>query len=163
MQQTYRREFLKQSAVVVAAAWASGVQAGPKEVPMLSIVDTHQHLWDLTKFKLPWLKDAPPAFNKSHVMSDYLDATRGLNVVQSVYMEVDVDESQHTAEAQYVCGLCKQADNPMVAAVIGGRPASADFAKYVAQFVTAPTQHRPAPQGAESLVPAAPDDADLSD
>ena len=36
-------------------------------------------------------------------------------------------------------------------------------AKYVTQFVTAPVQHRPAPQGAESLVPAAPDDADLSD
>ena len=36
-------------------------------------------------------------------------------------------------------------------------------AKAVAQFVKAPVQHRPAPLGAESLVPAAPDDADLSD
>ncbi len=36
-------------------------------------------------------------------------------------------------------------------------------AKSVARFVKAPVQHRPAPQGAESLVPAAPDDADLSD
>ena len=36
-------------------------------------------------------------------------------------------------------------------------------AKYVTQFVSAAVQHRPAPQGAESLVPAAPDDADLSD
>ena len=36
-------------------------------------------------------------------------------------------------------------------------------AAHVAKYVKAPVQHRPAPQGAESLVPAAPDDADLSD
>lgn len=35
--------------------------------------------------------------------------------------------------------------------------------KWVDQFVKPPAQHRAAPQGAESLVPAAPDDADLSD
>ena len=34
---------------------------------------------------------------------------------------------------------------------------------HVAKYVNPPVQHRPAPQGAESLVPAAPDDADLSD
>ena len=39
---------------------------------MLPIVDTHQHLWDLTKFRLPWLKEGD-VFNKSHVMSDYLE------------------------------------------------------------------------------------------
>lgn len=36
-------------------------------------------------------------------------------------------------------------------------------AQAVSRFVTAPAQHRPAPTGAEALVPAAPDDADLSD
>ena len=36
-------------------------------------------------------------------------------------------------------------------------------AAHVAKYVKAPVQHRPAPQGAESLVPTAPDDADLSD
>ena len=36
-------------------------------------------------------------------------------------------------------------------------------AAHVVKYVKAPVQHRPAPQGAESLVPAAPDDADLSD
>ncbi len=129
MELTGRRAFLKQSAAVVVGAFAA-----PNEVPMLPILDTHQHLWDLSKFKLPWLKDAPESFRKNHVMSDYLNATRGLNVVKTIYMEVDVDESQHVAEAEYVTDLCKQADNPMAATVIGGRPASAGFAKYVAQF-----------------------------
>jgi L-fuconolactonase len=129
----YRREFLRQSAAALVGAWAAGGRAAPDETPMLPIVDTHQHLWDLTKLKLPWLKNAPH-IAKSHLMSDYLDATRGLNVVKTIYMEVDADESQHVAEAEYATDLCKKADNPMVAAVIGGRPASDDFAKYLARF-----------------------------
>ena len=36
-------------------------------------------------------------------------------------------------------------------------------AAHVARYVKPPLEHRPAPQGAESLVPVAPDDADLSD
>ena len=36
-------------------------------------------------------------------------------------------------------------------------------AAHVTKYVKASVQHRPAPLGAESLVPAAPDDADLSD
>jgi predicted TIM-barrel fold metal-dependent hydrolase len=135
MAPTDRREFLIQAAAaVVAGACAVGARAGASEESMLPIVDTHQHLWDLSKFKLPWLKDAPESFRKNHVMSDYLDVTRGLNVVKSVYMEVDMDPSRHVAEAEYVIELCKKADNPMVAAVIGGRPASNDFAQYVARF-----------------------------
>ena len=31
----------------------------PVKKGRLPIVDTHQHLWDLTKFKPPWLGDAP--------------------------------------------------------------------------------------------------------
>jgi predicted TIM-barrel fold metal-dependent hydrolase len=134
MERSSRREFLKQSVSIVAGACAVSAHAAPNEVPMLPVVDTHQHLWDLTKFKLPWLKDAPAAFNRNYVMSNYLDATRGANVLKSIYMEVDVDESQHTAEAEYVIQLCKQADNPMVGAVIGGRPASDDFGSYLMQF-----------------------------
>ena len=73
-------------------------------------------------------------FNKSHVMSDYLKATAGLNVVKTVYMEVDVAPEQQTEEAEYVIGLCERADTPMVAAVISGRPASDGFPKYIGRF-----------------------------
>jgi L-fuconolactonase len=121
-----RRQFL-------SAAAAATVGAVGKNKPMLPIVDTHQHLWDLTKFRLPWLKEGD-VFNKSHVMSDYLAATAGLNVVKTIYMEVDVAPEQQNEEAEYVIGLCQRADNPMVAAVISGRPASDAFAKYIRQY-----------------------------
>ncbi len=116
-----------------SAAAAATVGAVGKSRPMLPIVDTHQHLWDLTKFRLPWLKEGD-VFNKSHVMSDYLAATAGLNVVKTIYMEVDVTPEQQNAEAEYVIDLCQRADNPMAAAVISSRPASEAFPKYIGQY-----------------------------
>ena len=104
---------------------------------MLPIIDTHQHLWDLTKFKLPWIKPGQP-LARNFVTKDYLEATRGLNVVKAVYMEVAVDPSQHVAEAEHVIELCKSADAPTVAAVIGGEPASDRFAGYITRFKGSP-------------------------
>ena len=99
----------------------------------MRIVDTHVHLWDLSRFSLPWLqKDSPLA--RSHVMKDYQTAIDGLNVVKGVYMEVDVDPKQLVAEAEYVLDICRQANTPLVGAVIGGRPAQDDFRKYVERF-----------------------------
>src|SRR5262249_35314230 len=103
------------------------------EGKVIPIIDTHQHLWDLSKFRLPWLKGAP-TLAKSYLTTDYLKATEGLNVVGSVYMEVDVEPSQQTAEAEYVIGICQRGDTPMKAAVISGRPASDNFSKYIGQF-----------------------------
>ena len=100
---------------------------------MPRIVDTHVHLWDLNRFRLPWLeKDSPLA--RSHVIKDYQTATDGLNVIKAVYMEVDVDPKQQVAEADYVLDICRQANTPLVAAVIGGRPADDDFPKYLKRF-----------------------------
>jgi predicted TIM-barrel fold metal-dependent hydrolase len=103
----------------------------------IPIVDTHQHLWDLKKFKLPWVKKGSPLAN-SYLMKDYLKATAGLNVVKAVYMEVDVEPSQQLAEAEYLIGICKAKKAPTVAAVISGRPASAGFKKYVMRFKGSP-------------------------
>jgi len=101
----------------------------------LPVIDTHQHLWDLKTFTLPWhqVEDVGP-LRKSFVMSDYLETTRGLNVVKTVYMEVDVAPEQQVAEAEYVLDLCRRDDNPMAGAVISGRPASSEFAAYIRKF-----------------------------
>jgi L-fuconolactonase len=93
-------------------------------------LDTHQHLWDLSRFRLPWLTGAPK-LDRSYVMDDYVAATQGLGVVRAVYMEVDVAPEQQVAEAEYVVELCRRPDNPMAAAVISGRPAEPGFAEYL--------------------------------
>ena len=90
---------------------AAGLPAPSREdrTVTVPIVDTHQHLWDLTRFSLPWLKDAPK-LDRSFVMDDYRKATEGLGVVKSVYMEVDVEPSQQPAEAEYVLDLIRRGE-----------------------------------------------------
>jgi predicted TIM-barrel fold metal-dependent hydrolase len=130
-----RRDFLKQSAAACGvAAVAEAAEAGTQDDPKQPrIVDTHQHLWDLNRFTLPWLQKGSP-LARSFVMQDYLQATAGLGVVKAVYMEVDVEPRQQVAEAEYVLDICRQGKAPTVAAVISGRPASAEFRQYLERF-----------------------------
>lgn len=101
----------------------------------LPIVDTHQHLWDLEKLTLPWLKNpGVQKINRSFLMRDYLEAAQGTGIVQTIYMEVNVHPDQQLLEAETVLELCRQKDNPMTAAVIGGSPQESSFAKYIARF-----------------------------
>jgi L-fuconolactonase len=126
---TTRRAFLTQSAALLATSLAAPSEAKPMD-DALPIIDTHQHLWNLKQFHLPWVKQGAP-LARNYLMSDYFDATRGLNVVKTIYVEVDLDPKQQQLEAAFVIDTCKKADNPMVAGVISGRPASDDFAKHI--------------------------------
>ncbi len=126
-----RRDFLAASAGIAVTTVASTSEAGPVQPP--PIIDTHLHLWDLNRFRLPWVtKDSP--LNRSYVMKDFLTATQGLNVVKAVYMEVDVDVKQQNAEADYVTEICRDNTTPMKAAVISGRPASEGFRDCMRRF-----------------------------
>jgi len=127
-----RREFLSAAAAAGAAALTRPGHAEDKPA-MLPAIDTHQHLWDLTKFKLGWLKKGAP-LDAQFTPKEFAEATEGLNVVKAVYMEVDVVEEQQQAEVDYLIELCKSKKTPTVAAVVSGRPASAGFAGYIAQF-----------------------------
>jgi L-fuconolactonase len=101
------------------------------------IVDTHVHLWDLHQFRLPWLEGAP-ALNRSFLARDYQNAVAGLNVAKAVYMEVDVERSQQRREARWVIDLCRAGTPPLAAAVVSGRPAEDDFARYLKPMANEP-------------------------
>ena len=102
---------------------------------MLPIVDTHQHMWDLAQFALPWLEgEGMDPLRKNYLMSDYLAAGAGAGIARTVYMEVDVAAAQHIAEAEFVAGLCRADDNPMAGAVIGGSPGEEGFRAYIDRF-----------------------------
>ena len=145
-----RRSFLAQTAGALAAPLL--LSSGPPErqaaaqmqeptvnQPALPIVDTHQHLWDLQRFTLPWLQgDGDHPLRRDFLMADYLAAAEGLNVTKTVYMEVNVRPDQQAQEAEYVLDLCRRDDNPMVAAVIGGSPQDAAFRQYIERFARSP-------------------------
>jgi len=128
-----RREFLTTTSAVALAASASA----RRDKDMLPIVDTHQHLWDLTQVKLAWFDpDTPEGKILGHNFTpkEYAEATKGQNVVKSVYMEVDVVPEQQQKEADFIIELCKSGTTPTSAAVVSGRPNSEGFAKWARQF-----------------------------
>ncbi|HEV2948190.1 MAG TPA: amidohydrolase family protein [Gemmataceae bacterium] len=129
-----RRQFLAETATLTLAEFIPNIAAAYKEDrKMLPIIDTHQHLWDLKKFRLPWIKPGS-VLAKDHLMTDYLRATEGLNIVKTIYMEVDLDPAQQQEEADFVIETCKRGNTPMAAGVISGRPSSDAFAKYITPF-----------------------------
>jgi len=123
-----RREFL-------AVAAALPVTVSSSAPAMMPIVDTHQHLWDLTKFTLPWVKGPLAA---QHTSKEYAVATAGLDIVKAVYMEVGMAVDDQQREADSVIELCKSKSTPTCAAVVAGNPAAAGFAKYASQFKDGP-------------------------
>jgi len=130
-----RRHFLQGSTAV-----AMSFTTHAAESELTPIIDTHQHLWDLDKFVLPWIAGdtEPTVLKRSYITKDFLAATKGLNVVKAVYMEVDVREDLQVKEAEHVIALSKSADHPTAAAVISGRPASETFATYINRFKDTP-------------------------
>jgi predicted TIM-barrel fold metal-dependent hydrolase len=127
-----RRRLLRAAAAgvaCVATAPAVAAEGGPPPV-----VDTHQHLWDLKRFRLPWLDGAGEALNRTFTLEDYVKAAAGLNVVQAVYMEVDVEPGQRDDEDNYVIDVCRRGVGPTVAAVIGGATDRAEFSQWIRRF-----------------------------
>lgn len=136
-----RRQFFAHSALAATAGALTGLPAAlaaesRKQQP-LPIVDCHQHLWDLTKFKLSWLQPNT-LLGKSYQMDDYLKAAEGLGIDRAVYMEVDVIPEQQLAEAEAVIAVCQSGQFPTVAGVISGRPAEAAFEPYIRKLAKSP-------------------------
>ncbi|MEZ5330278.1 MAG: amidohydrolase family protein [Verrucomicrobiales bacterium] len=130
-----RRDFLKSSATATLGVIAAPALAEDTEPHQsISIIDTHQHLWDLELLPPPWVTAASGVLARSYVTKDYLAAIEGLNIAKSIYMEVDVAATDQQKEAEHILKLCKSTDHPTSAAVISGRPESEAFAKYINAF-----------------------------
>ena len=125
----HRRHFLKTSFACWSgfATFSPLARASADDSPArIPIIDTHQHLWDLSWQQLPWLKSAPKVLKRSYTLDDYREAMAGLPV-SSIYMEVDVAENQLMDEVAHVVALCREPDSRMHGAVVGGRPEHEQF------------------------------------
>jgi predicted TIM-barrel fold metal-dependent hydrolase len=126
-----RRSFLVGALGALACGAVARAAAAEDALP---VIDTHQHLWNLQKFDLPWLKGAGPLLKRNYSEQDYAQAVAGLNVVKAIYEEVDVTPAQRQAEVDYVVELCRSKRSRTVAAIVGGDPAAEGFEKYVRPF-----------------------------
>ena len=126
-----RRTFLKVSQAAALAGAGFWLRSAGGGQPAIPIIDTHQHLWDLSRVKLTWLR---PPLDRSFTPKDYAEATRGLGIVQAVYMEVAVPQDQRLLEAQYVLELCEDPHSVTRAAVLAGSPMEDGFEAWVLRF-----------------------------
>lgn len=100
---------------------------------MNPIIDTHLHFWDLTQFVLPEVESYEP-LKRNFSLSDASQAIGDINVEKIVYMEVNLIQEQKYSEAENITKICKQDDNPICAAFIGGDPLSYSFRDYAPLF-----------------------------
>jgi L-fuconolactonase len=70
-------------------------------VPEFPIVDSHLHLWDPTRFRMPWLDDIP-LLNKPYGLAEYRQHTQGVDVEAMVYLQVEVAPAYGLIEAEWV-------------------------------------------------------------
>ena len=116
------------AAVASATFGRSFAKDGNTSMP---IIDTHQHLWNLSRFTLPWQAGAPDILKQNYGFREYRAATAGLDV-KTVYMEVDVAPNQKYDEARFVLGeSARPDDSGMLGAVVGGDPSRPGFEAYI--------------------------------
>src|SRR6184192_2119747 len=95
---TFTRAALGMAGGAVLGCRSSARKAGgDRALTATQLIDTHQHVWDLKQFSLPWLDKAGERLNRTYTVEDYAQAAAGLNVVKAVYEEVAVRADQRDA------------------------------------------------------------------
>ncbi len=88
-------------------------------MPPQSILDSHVHLWDTERFRIPWLDDIP-LLNRPMTLDDYRAATDGLPVDGLVYLQVEVAPPYALTEAREIATLA--AANPVIKGIVPWAP-----------------------------------------
>jgi predicted TIM-barrel fold metal-dependent hydrolase len=134
-----RRDFLLGAAAGAAVTTLDSFAPATAAEPAFSLIDTHQHLWDMKTLRVPWLKDKEAAkIAYPHTMSDYLRESKGLGIIKTIYMEIDAAEEDQGKEAEFVIATCKGGKTPMRKGVISGRPATPGFANFARKYKDSP-------------------------
>jgi len=121
----------------------------------MSFVDTHLHLWDLSRLPYSWCAGIP-TLNRSFLWSDYVAATAGCDIAKAVFMECDVDEPHALDEARQIQALAEA--HPMIAGMIASaRPERPDFPQQLEALLALPKL-----RGIRRVLHVVPDDVSQS-
>ena len=113
------------------------------------IVDSHVHLWDPRRFRMPWLDDIDP-LRRPFGLDTFAEHARGLTVDQMVYVQVDTTPAYGLLEARWAA----QQDLP-VAGVVAWAPM--DDGPIVVSYLKALKELGPRIKGIRRLFQSEPD------
>jgi L-fuconolactonase len=88
-------------------------------MPLGPIVDSHVHLWDPTRFRMPWL-DGNERIGKPFGLAEFRDHSAGIEVEGIVYLQVEVTPPYALLEAQWVAD--QPADGPPILGIVPWAP-----------------------------------------
>jgi L-fuconolactonase len=88
-------------------------------MPLGPIVDSHVHLWDPTRFRMPWL-DGNERIGKPFGLADFRQHAAGIDVEGIVYLQVEVTPPYALLEAQWVADL--PAEGPPILGIVPWAP-----------------------------------------
>jgi predicted TIM-barrel fold metal-dependent hydrolase len=97
----------------------------------MKIVDTHQHLIYPDRFRYPWCRGLPTFEDQALRLEEYRAAANETGIEQTIFMEVDVDETQMKSEAEFFLQLASDPDSKIAGVVAAGRPEREDFSEYL--------------------------------
>ncbi|MBV9544502.1 MAG: amidohydrolase family protein [Chloroflexi bacterium] len=80
---------------------AESAEAAANDLP---IIDAHIHLWDLSRYPVPWIV-GDPVLEKSYVLQDFKQHSAGTGVVGMVYVQASWALDYSLLEADYVANL----------------------------------------------------------
>jgi predicted TIM-barrel fold metal-dependent hydrolase len=97
----------------------------------MDIIDTHQHLLYPDRFRYSWCKGIPALEGKSFGLDEYRAAAEGTGITSTVFMEVDVDESQIPAETDFFLNLASEPASRIAGVIAACRPERQEFSAQV--------------------------------
>jgi L-fuconolactonase len=123
-------------------------------MPSFPIIDSHVHLWDPVKYRLPWLDKLPP-INRLVDLNTYADATAGIDVEGLVYLQVEVGPAYALLEARDLVELSRQ--ESIVAGVVPWAPL--EYGEQARYFLEELVKIGPEIKGVRRIVQDEPDPA----
>lgn len=89
-------------------------------MPDFPIIDAHLHLWNPSRFRIPWL-DEDTLLGKPYELPTYHAHTQGVEIGAMVYLEVDVKPAYALLEARWVAEQARAMD-PRIQGIVAHAP-----------------------------------------
>ncbi len=89
----------------------------------MQIIDAHQHLWDTSELRYPWLEGFD-ALRQRYGPEDYRAAFEGIEIVKSIHIEADPAPGAEVAEVDRLVRIA--AEDGMIGAIVATAPLESD-------------------------------------